>query len=209
MSQSYHSGTPNPANLAASTAPKRNPLRPWSGVGSGQALAQPCRCPQKPSSVELSVTYLRASSGQQLDHLLHELLLGVTTPSWRGTGRRRSRGNGVLRDCASSCGGRGHSRHAKGAEAAEKGRVCSEASWRFWASPARLVGFGQQGGSPPPQPVLRDSFVDLIGLICTPVMHATGHRQSQQRCSLKGTAKAAGDPRCQRAEGLRAAGRSV
>lgn len=60
---------------------------------------------------------LRASSGQQLDHLLHELLLGVTTPSWRGTGRRRSGGNGVLRDCASSCGGRGHSRHAEGAEA--------------------------------------------------------------------------------------------
>lgn len=98
--------------------------------------------------MELRVTYLRASSGQQLDHLLHELLLGVTTPSWRGTGRRRSRGNGVLRDCASSCGGRGHSRHAKGAEAAEKGRVCSEASWRFWASPARLVGVGQQGEAP-------------------------------------------------------------
>lgn len=79
--------------------------------------------PRCMDTTRLRITYLRVSSGQELDHLLHELLLRVTAPCWRGTGRRRSGGYGVLWDCASSCGGWGNSRHSKGTEAEKEIRM--------------------------------------------------------------------------------------
>lgn len=76
--------TPKP-NLAQGTTVTRDCWvpHPLSGVRWEPLSTPPCPC-----QLPLGATYLRASSGQQLDHLLHELLLRVTTPSWRGTGRR-------------------------------------------------------------------------------------------------------------------------